>query len=243
MQPVPAGTTYRWQTRRLVADDWLVDLSLHFMLGPYCDRGLSHWQESFLPVQFMKHLRDVKRADGRPLVLSELTLHTSSKYFERTAPAKRFWPYLVVGLLIGVIAILASRAANVWARRGGWAVAMLWCLFAGGGSLVLLYTWFFTRHIPPKGDQNIFPINPLLLALLVLIPLSRRPRIARAAMRISIATVAAGIIGVMIKLLPIEQQQNSDILALALSANLGIATALYMHEKRIHISSHSKRPS
>jgi hypothetical protein len=226
LEVAATGTTYRWHTRRLVADDWLVDLSLHFMLGPYCDRGLSRWQESFLPMQFMKYAREVKLPDGRPLVKSEQTLHTSGRFFERSAPPGRFWPYLLFGVLIGGITLAASRAKNIWARRGGWTIALAWCLFAGGGSMVLLYTWFLTRHIPPKGDWNILPVNPLLLALVVLVPLSRREKFARAAKWVALAAVALGVIGILIQIAPFGRQQNWDIIALALAANGGIAAAL-----------------
>src|SRR5439155_25471974 len=101
LEAVATPTTFRWHTRRLLADDWIVDLAIQFMLGPYADRPINQWQESFLPVQFMKHLREVKLADGRPLVLSEQTLHTSATYVERHRPPGRVIPYLIIGIVLG----------------------------------------------------------------------------------------------------------------------------------------------
>ena len=227
LEPIKTGTTFRWHTHRLIADDWITDLALQFMCGPYCDRPIDAWQESFLPIKLMERLRAVKLPDGRPLILSEQTLHTSSKFYERATPPNRLGPYLLVGVIVAALICLPLRGKNIWARRGGWTIALAWCAFAGGGSVVLLYTWFLTRHIPPKGNQNLLPVNPLLLVLLVLILLSRRPKFARAALWVAIVTIALGLVGVLIKLLPIEQQSNGDILALALAINTGIAAALY----------------
>jgi uncharacterized membrane protein YdcZ (DUF606 family) len=176
----------------------------------------------------MEHLRDVRLPGGKPIVISEQTLHTSQTYSERTAPPSRFPGYAIAGLLVGGIVAACGRAKNARLRRGvGWTLAAIWCVIGGGGSIILLYTWFCTRHIPPKWNQNLWQLNPLLVVLLIMIPLLRRPKVARAAMWVSLAIVALDLLGIAIKLLPIQHQNNADIIALSLLANAGLAVALH----------------
>ncbi len=243
LEPKPTGTTYRWQTRRLTADDLAVDLALEFVLGPYADKPINQWQESFLPVKFMEHLRDVRLPGGSPVVISEQTLHTSGTYAERSSPPNRLVPYAIAGLVVGGIVALCGRAKNVRLRRGvGWTLAAIWCVIGGGGSIILLYTWFCTRHIPPKWNQNLWQLNPLLVALLIMIPLLRREKIARIAMWTSLAVVGLDVLGIAIKLLPIQHQSNADIVALSLLANAGLAVALYRRKGGISVSQLPSQP-
>ncbi|HYO09205.1 MAG TPA: DUF4105 domain-containing protein [Tepidisphaeraceae bacterium] len=226
LEPLPTRTTYRWHTRRLVRDDWAVDLALQYIEGPWIDRPINAWQETFLPVKLMERLRQV-RVDGRPLVVSERTLHTSRTLHERTAPPRRLAAYAIVGVALGAAIAFGARAASRWLRGGAWTVALAWCVIGGVGSLILIYTWFLTRHVPPKWNQNLWQVGPLLLVLLVMIPLRRRPGVARAAMWVALANVGLNVLGITVKVLPIQHQPNADIVALALAMNVGLAAALY----------------
>jgi hypothetical protein len=228
LEPRATGTTYRWHTRRLMADDWVTDLAIAYVEGPYVDRGINQWQESFLPVKLMEHLRDVKLPDGTSLVRSERQLHESRTYFERSAPPGRVVPYLIAGAIGGAAMYGLGRARNKWARRGGFFLIVMWCVIGGIGSLILLYAWFFTRHLPPDWNRNLWQLNPLMLAILVLLPRrSRSERVSRLVTLIALAVVALGGVGVAIKLLPIQHQANADLIALCLTMNLGLVAALY----------------
>ena len=146
-------------------------------------------------------------------------------------PPRRFWLYLIAGICVGGVVAGGTVIRSKWVRRAAWLLAMLWCTVGGGGSLILLYTWLLTRHIPPRWNQNLWPVNPLLLALLVMIPMLRRPKVARAAVRVALIVVVLGIVGIVIKALPIARQQNADLIALALTANAGMAAALLQHRR------------
>src|SRR5690606_31160848 len=65
------GNTYRSEAVRLARPAPWMWLGFDLGLGPYADRPLSRWEEAFVPMRLADSLREARRADGRPLVLSE----------------------------------------------------------------------------------------------------------------------------------------------------------------------------
>ncbi len=110
---VPTGTTYRFHTQRLTANDPLIFTGLLLALGERVDRPITAWEEMFLPVAMREHLRTVRVAGpggaAVPLVKSERTI------FESTAPAP---PDAPPDWLAGYLAIGAPSARGSWASRG-----------------------------------------------------------------------------------------------------------------------------
>ncbi len=229
-KPINTRTTYRWHTRRLLADDWPSDLAIHFVEGRYVDREINQWEESFLPVRFMQHIRTLPAGSG-PLVLSERTLHLSTKYPERDAAPNRLPPYLLVGILVGAAMLPFGLAKGRWARSASAAVMFLWCLLGTVASVSLLYLWLATPHLPPARNENILALGPLSISLLALLPFFRR--VSRIAMYVGLANAAFSVLGLLIQVLPNLNQVNGDIIALTLPANLGLATALCFSHQRL----------
>ena len=64
----PSGTTYRFHTQRLTANDALVSTGLLLALGPGVDRPITAWEEMFLPLKMREHVRrvTVPGPDGTP---------------------------------------------------------------------------------------------------------------------------------------------------------------------------------
>ena len=60
------GFTYRMDTLRLMRPESALMLGMDAGLGPFADRRLSYWDGSFVPMEFMRHMRDdrVRDADG-----------------------------------------------------------------------------------------------------------------------------------------------------------------------------------
>jgi len=132
-------------------------------------------------------------------------------------------------LQIGLFEKLRRREPpNRWARRGLTAVAMLWVLLAGFGGCFMLYTWT-TDHSAVLYNENILQLCPLLVLMLVLIPkaLSGTPRVRQ--MTVSLAGIAllTSILGLLLKLIPSMYQVNSNIIALSIPANAGLAWAMW----------------
>jgi hypothetical protein len=228
-EPINTSTTYRWHTRRLLADDWPSDLAIHFVEGPYVDRKIDQWQESFLPVRFMQHLERLSTSNG-PLVLSKRTLHLTKSYPERETPPNRLIPYLLIGLCVGAAILPFGLVTNRWARAGSATVIFLWCLLGTIAAVGSLGLWLATPHVPPKWNGNVLALGPISILLLVLFPIFRRVR--RGVVVLAIAAAALSVLALVIQVFPRIDQVNGDIIALTLPPNLALAAAVYFARHR-----------
>ena len=225
LEPVDTETTFRYHTRRLLADDYAADLSLDYVEGPYVDRHINRWEESFLPVKFMRHLQSFTTPAG-PMLLSERTLHVSQKYPEREVPPNRLAPYLIIGIVLGAAMLPFAFIRNRWLRLAPAAVMFTWCAVGAFGSVIMLFLWLATPHLPPARNENVLLLNPLFFVPLVLLPLLKRA--SRLAMISGLIIAGLSILALLIQILPSFNQVNGDFIALTLPANLGLAAALFL---------------
>lgn len=227
----PSGSTYRSHTRRLTSNDVPVYTGLMMGLGSPVDREISEWEEMFLPLALRDHLREMTILDESgnevPLVRSERTLYESTRPPVRDAPPL-WWPaYLAAGLLIAGLLVLFGRTSprSAAARYGFGVMAGLWSVLAGSGGLILLGLWALTDHTAAYRNENLFQLNPLSLAVLVLVPVvvygSRRWE--RAAVAIAVLVAALSVLGLLLKVLPGFSQVNFEVIALALPVHAAIA--------------------
>jgi hypothetical protein len=228
------GTTYRFHTRRLTANDPLVYTGLLLALGQPVDRPISAWEEMFLPLALREHLRQitVPGSDGGevPLVRSERTLFESTS----TPPPERppFWLpiYFGLGLALGVATLGLGTAAksNRLARAGLIVVSGIWALTVGILGLVLTGLWAITDHTAAYNNENVLQANLLALALVWLVPGAARQS-SRSRRVLMVGTIVAGLslVGLLLKLLPAFYQVNGEIIALALPVHLGVAAGWY----------------
>jgi hypothetical protein len=221
------GMTYRQQTSRLMsAQPWLM-LILDLGLGPYADRPLNAWQESFLPSVLQRELRTAHVADpqGRlqPLVSTEQQVAPNRLESPPDLPPDLRLPLGLAGLgLAALIVIAQRRAPTAFALLGS-----LYLLLAGLVGVVLLILWTLTAHRAAWANANLLLFNPLALLLL---PMPWRARhglrpspLADGAMLLQLLAVLAA---VMLHLLPGTVQQNQPWLLFALPAWLALAWAL-----------------
>ncbi|HKU60250.1 MAG TPA: DUF4105 domain-containing protein [Gemmatimonadales bacterium] len=231
---VPAGTTYRFHTQRLTANDPLIFTGLLVALGQGVDRPLSRWEEMFLPMEMREHLRGVSvpGPDGRPapLVVSERTLFESTATPPPPVPPRWLARYLFLGVILGSAAAWLGGVAR---RESSGRVAFGlmaggWELLAGLGGVILAGLWSFTDHVMAYRNENLFQINPLALLLAVLLPFALRgsARIGRLAQALALAVAGLALLGLVLKVLPGFDQANIQVIALALPAHLGVAAGL-----------------
>ncbi len=230
---VPTGTTYRFHTQRLTANDPPIFTGLLLALGEGVDRPISAWEEMFLPLKMREHIRrvTVPGPDGGPipLVRSERTLFESSAPPPPDAPP--FWLpwYLALGAAIGGAAlVLAWRAkADAPARVGFLVLTGGWAAVAGLAGLVLAGLWGLTDHVMAYRNENLLQLNPLALLLLPAIGgVMRGSPTARWAWPVAGSLVGLSLLGLILKLLPGFDQVNGPVIALALPAQLGIAAGI-----------------
>jgi hypothetical protein len=231
------GTTYRFHTQRLTANDPLVYTGLLLALGQPVDREISAWEEMFLPLALRDHIRHitVRGADGAqvPAVRSERTLFESTEKPPPQAPP--FWlpAYVALGIAVAAGAVGLARAGRTSgaARRGFMALCGGWSLLAGIFGLVLAGLWAFTDHAAAYQNENLLQLNPLQLVLFPM--LLRSTSLSSRPVWVAAFLAALSLAGLLLKLVPGFYQVNGDIIGLTLPIHIGVAAGLYYLSRRM----------
>src|SRR5205814_3449678 len=64
LHKLPTPTTHRCHSQRIAAYNLPIYTSILFILGHNVDKPIDAWDESFLPLQMMQHLKKVTIRDG-----------------------------------------------------------------------------------------------------------------------------------------------------------------------------------
>lgn len=166
------GFTYRMDVLRLMRPEPLLMIGMDAGLGPYADRRLTYWDESFLPTEFMRHMREVFVVDPttgerHPLVARETRLNDSHIPEPSETPPNWLWGALAVGIALALLILALARAhANALARATFATLGVIIDLVLGLGGLVLLGLWFLTEHTSAWRNENLFLLDPLCLLLI-----------------------------------------------------------------------------
>jgi hypothetical protein len=239
--------SYRWHTRRLLADHGTPYTGVQLVLGQPADRPISIWEEMFIPMEMRDHLRSVQVSDGaggvQPLISGEWQLFAASRPPERDAPPDHRVPLTLLGILAGALvaglAWYGTRAGGPRAARTAAAsLAGFWSAAAGLSGLVAAAMWAFTHHEFMYANANVLQLNPLSLVLLALLPFTTRSpsesRLVHHATLVALTVLGLSAAGLLAGLLPFMYQRNGEVIALALPLHLGVAAAVWQlaHRKR-----------
>ena len=214
------GNTYRSESVRLAWPAKWMAFGFHLGMSGYGDRPLSRWEEAFIPMRLRDSLREIKRADGRPLVASEQILLPHRLSLPPAEMPRWRVPALFIGLALGLlISWSGTRSPRVLA-----ALALpFWLLAALTGS-VMLYLWIGTDHVAGHGNENILLFSPLCLLLLPGAWRLLRGRDGGCHFRILLWLVAASAaFAGFLKFLPFRPQQNVEWVVLLLPIHLALA--------------------
>lgn len=242
LSAIRTGRTYRWHTRIAMENDPYINFGIDFSLGPYADRELNAWDESFMPVELMRHLRGVTIDDGAggrvALVARDRQLASAADPSLRVSDRPpRTWPAMLgIGVASGLAVLLGGRAARGRSASGRVLAAIVWAawgLVAGVGGWYLLIMWLFTKHVAAYANENLLQASPLAITLLILGPLAAFGRARKIAAATAVALAAMSLLGLAMKLLPgTFIQQNWNTLALAVPINLALAGAMWAARDR-----------
>jgi hypothetical protein len=243
-EPVPTEYSYRWHVRRLVQDRNWLEYGLHFLLGPRADVPISEWQTMFIPMDMMRLLETVERPDGAggavPLLGPRQVLVQATRP-GAPASAPPFSPWtLAIGLAGAAFFVALGRAGaargGAWAPRGLAATALVWGLASGVlGLLVIAIA--FTHHTFGHWNPNVALVNPFTfvaggLAVASAARSARAPSFARYAFGVALAVAVASVLVALAGFVGLFQQDNAEIVALAVPLNVGLAVALSMARSR-----------
>ena len=222
MEPRSSGDTYRSESVRLASPAPWMWLLFDIGLGPYGDRPLSRWDQAFLPRRLADDLREVKLADGRPLVIAEEPLLPQRQAAEPGDQPQRLWPWLLAGITLAAFVLaFARRAPRVIA---GFAFGF-WSL-CGLLGLVLVLGWAFTEHRAMWANRNALLFDPLCLLLLPgawAILRGREPSTRFRNLLVAVAVIAAlAVLPLWLQTLP---QRNGHWIALLLPIHAAFARA------------------
>jgi hypothetical protein len=216
------GNTWRSESVRLAWPAKWMAFGFHVGLGGVADKPLSRWDEAFIPMRLRESLREVKRADGKPLVSSsEILLPHKLSQPPEEEPRWRFEALLMgLGLAMGV----------TWLRARQRLVAALalpfWTVCGVAGSL-MAFIWFGTDHFAGHGNENLLLLSPLAFGLLPggwRIARGREPGPVFRALLWTLAGLAA--VAGFLKFLPFRPQQNVEWVLLLLPLHLALARSL-----------------
>jgi uncharacterized protein DUF4105 len=222
--------TYRWHTQRLMSGDIPLYTGVTLALGHPADKPISIWQEMFLPVRMANDIRSVKIADSTgaqiPLVRSETALYTAGRPPEPAAPPFYFPLFVGLGIVFAAALILLVRGGEGGSRVAMFlatALATLWSLIAGVAGLALVFAWVFTKHYFMSRNENLMHLDPLSIAMVVLIPLSiyGRRGVSRAIKLGGFISLLC-LFGFVAQGIPFFNQKNGEIIGLALPINLAV---------------------
>ncbi len=238
------GFTYRMDTLRLVRPDPLIMIGMDAGLGPYADQRLTYWDESFLPTELMRHLRDVRRVaeDGEtvPLVSRETRLAEARVAEPLDYPPDWFWYALAIGIGVALLVLALSRArASAFARAMLATFAITFDVVMGLAGLVLLGLWFLTDHESAWRNQNVLLFDPLCFALVPAWFRSFRARWSPSATLRGLTFLIAllGGLALFIKVFQSVPQDNRFWIALLLPVHVAFAIALIQRPRTRQFSS------
>jgi hypothetical protein len=217
------GLTYRHEALRHGAGIPWLHLGMHVGLGPYADRPLSIWEQSFIPARLAEALVEVRTEAGEPLVIAERELLPHRGPVIAGDPPRWLWTALLIGL---ALAALLTRAVR--SRHGGAILLLVWGI-SGLVGLGLLMLWLATAHESAWANRNLLLFNPLALLLLpACVGLWRQRRSPRQSrLRLAAHGLAAlSVAGLVLAHVEVYPQQQLEWIALMLPLQIALSLAL-----------------
>ncbi len=231
--PGSNGSSYRWQTLRLMGGDRLLVLGVDIGLGEPADKPITKWQEMFLPAKLHDFVQTMQVRDStgavQPLVRRNVVLFQSTRPPEPTAPPDlRVWLW-VIGLIVGgLIAWAGAAATRPQSNRGAAVVAgvlmSVWSFAAAILGVLLTLLWTVTDHRFAYSNENLLLFNPLWLLAFVLVIVSfASGRAWRWTSGLLLFLAALAALALLVHVVPVSRQVNLPVIGLALPPALAMA--------------------
>jgi hypothetical protein len=229
----PARLTYRGHTRRYAARDPIIDWLLVFAMNDSMEEPLVRMNELFLPVELEDAVEGFKW-HGKSIVRKKRVLHEASKVRPVYDVPPVTWPYtLGLGLAGGGVFWFLGRRVRQgarWARVVSGLLQLVYGLLFGTLGLLVTVLALFTEHKVTTYDENLFFAHVGLLGLVVAgVGVARGSAWAeRLSFFVWGASAGLAVLGVLLKVLPMFDQENALVYTLLLPIQLGGFAGLVM---------------
>jgi hypothetical protein len=237
LRGVPTGTTFSSHSLRLTAASPATHAGLMLAFGLPTNRPIDAWEESFIPMELMRHVRTIQVLDERgrtvPLVAEEVAAFEAEREPPLDAAPDRTAIYLLIGVFCAAILLLLAHGART-RRFPRFALALaifFWGVATGFLGVILAVLWLFTDHAAAYPNLNLLHVNPLGLLLAIAAPFavigSRTSRVARLGWPAAVALAALSACGLLLQGFPELRQLNGPLIALLLPVHLAVVGSLY----------------
>jgi Domain of unknown function (DUF4105) len=197
-EPQATTMSYRDHSLRLMDGMFWTRTGMDLGLGTPTDRPISRWEAMFVPMEMQRALRELRIPDASgalvPLVRAEEELFVAQRAPERMDVPRLALGALMLGLVVAAIALVVGFRTP--GRLGALLVTTSWSAVIGVFGLLLALLWVATEHVAAHRNQNLLFVQPLWLAVALLMPFIGRRRSARSlvllAVRISAVLTAIG---------------------------------------------------
>ena len=226
----PARMSLRDHARRYTQVRPILSVWLDYMQNDSVDRPITRRDEAFLPDELERQL-DALVVDGKPVVKQRSTIYRSQNDPPTPNEVPRWTAWFAIGsLLAGAAVVALRRSRKPWARKTLGGLLALVGLVFGTSGLLLFVLGTFTEHLITHRNENLFFANPVTLALLPLgLMLFKDHRAAPSALKwVTLALAVSSVLGVALKVLPMLDQQNWNIIALTVPFTVATALAFAM---------------
>lgn len=234
--------TLRQHTLRYSMVNVPMSLVLDYLQNDELDDGKATFrQAAFLPDELERHVQalQVKRPDGTvvPLVKTQWNFYTSERPRPPEVPPNFIPMIFAVGALIGGLALALGHFGRDGQRLPRVVFGLLHMVLGlGWGSLglFLFLMGLFTNHTVTHRNENLFFISPVTFAALPFgVMLAWGAKRAKPMLKWTwTILVATSVLGVLVKVLPPFNQDNWNIIALAMPVNVAFAAVFWLDERR-----------
>lgn len=233
----PSTLTLRQHTRRYSMVNLPMSLVLDYLQNDELDGPATLRQAAFLPDELERHVGalQVTRPDGTvvPLVKTQWVFFKSDRARPPEVPPSFIPGIFAFAVALSGLALLLGHLGRDGQRLPRVALGLLNVVLGlGWGSLglFLFFMGLFTNHTVTHRNENLFLISPITFGALPFgVMLIFGAKRAKPLLRWTWTVLAAtSVLGVLVKVLPAFDQDNWNLIALALPVNVALAAVFWL---------------